>query len=72
MSYQLPGYDVPYELKSWTTPCGGGIGPGENLCTFAIPPTDVCVTMTFDNPPAKGLPSHVITGNTCPTGPGDG
>jgi len=72
VSYQLPGYDVPYELESWTAPCSGGIGPGENLCTFAIPTTDTCVTLDFDNPPAKGLPSHVITGNACPTGSGGG
>jgi hypothetical protein len=75
VSYQPPAYDVPYELESWMgEPCatGGSLGPGENFCTFGIPPDDVCITMEFQNPAAKGLPPHFISGNTCPTGPGGG
>jgi hypothetical protein len=66
-------FPVPYTLKSWTTPCdASGIGAGENLCVdpggFLIPTADVCVTATFEE---VAVPSHKISGNECPTGPGD-
>jgi hypothetical protein len=49
---------------------GQGLGVGENLCTFTVPTTDVCVTLDFTEVDLAE-PTVTLTGNACPTGPGD-
>jgi hypothetical protein len=59
------------ELVSWDGPCSGqGLGVGENQCTFTVPTGDVCVTLDFTEPDTSEQ-ATTLTGNTCPTGPGD-